>query len=77
MLLRTNAQTTRSLAYNQLSGPIPTSIGSLATLTYLDLSSNQLSGPIPEEIGAMLALTRLSVTLHHHKLVGFPFSTLA
>ena len=42
---------------NQLSGPIPTEIGSLANLERLALYGNQLSGPIPVELGG---LTRLS-----------------
>ncbi|CAI7859779.1 unnamed protein product [Closterium sp. NIES-53] len=54
-----NAPTTRSLAYNQLSGPIPTSIGSLATLTYLDLHSNSLSGSIPPSIASLSLLNAL------------------
>uniref|UniRef100_K3YQ93 non-specific serine/threonine protein kinase n=1 Tax=Setaria italica TaxID=4555 RepID=K3YQ93_SETIT len=35
---------------NNLSGPIPPSIGTLGELTLLDLSSNSLSGPIPPSI---------------------------
>ena len=35
---------------NQLSGPIPSEIGLLTSLTDLNLYFNQLSGPIPSEI---------------------------
>ena len=37
----------------QLSGNIPTSIGSLTNLYYLNLADNQLTGAIPSEIGNM------------------------
>ena len=38
------------LIFGELSGLIPTDIGQLINLTYLDLSFNQLTGVIPEEI---------------------------
>ncbi len=44
---------------NNLTGTLPSEIGDLDTLTYLDLSLNQLSGPIPEEIGNLIYLNNL------------------
>lgn len=41
------------LSHNQLTGPIPASLGRLEDLTHLDLSHNQLSGPLPGELGGM------------------------
>nr|AYE92795.1 CLV1 [Anthoceros agrestis] len=45
------------LQINQLSGPIPDSIGSCRSLEYLRLGHNQLNGTIP---AALLGLTNLS-----------------
>ena len=42
-----------------LSGPIPPELGSLATLTELNLLGNQLTGPIPAELGNLANLTWL------------------
>jgi len=39
-----------ALNNNQLSGSIPSSIGSLSYLHHLDLSSNQLSGVVPDSL---------------------------
>ena len=38
------------LAYNQLSGSIPSEIGNMDSLYYLWLDNNQLSGEIPQNI---------------------------
>ena len=40
-----------ALRENNLRGPLPSDIGNLANLEYLDLWRNTLSGPIPAEIG--------------------------
>src|SRR5689334_25200283 len=45
------------LAFNSLNGTIPSSIGNLANLQYLNLSGNQLQGAIPPSIGNLVNLT--------------------
>ena len=57
-----------SLYRNQLSGPIPSEIGSLASLVELKLDRNQLSGPIPSEIGSLANLEEL--LLYSNNLSG-------
>ena len=41
---------------NQLSGAIPTALGSLTSLTHLNLHENQLSGAIPTALGSLTSL---------------------
>ena len=48
-----------SLSSNQLTGEIPSELGSLSNLTELDLSSNQLTGEIPAELGDLANLEEL------------------
>jgi len=55
------------LSSNGLSGTLPAEIGSLNTLTYLDLSYNQLTG-LPAQFGALIALQVLH--LHNNPLSG-------
>ena len=47
------------LCYNDLSGPIPSRLGNLGSLTSLCLGSNNLSGPIPPELGNLTNLAKL------------------
>ena len=56
------------LSENQLSGPIPSSIGSLSQLEKLYLSYNQLSGPIPESTAK---LTKVKVKFLAMGNIGF------
>ena len=49
------------LTRNDLSGPIPSELGSLANLTRLTLEENALSGPIPLELGSLANLTTLGL----------------
>ncbi|KAL7490454.1 hypothetical protein ACHAWT_000099, partial [Skeletonema menzelii] len=53
---------------NQLSGTIPSEIGSMKNLEYLSLNNNTLTGTIPSEIGSMKNLTFLY--LDFNDLVG-------
>ena len=54
-----------SLGSSNLSGPIPSELGMLASLTTLNLSSNSLSGPIPPELGNLASLTELWLSLNN------------
>ena len=47
---------------NQLSGAIPTQLGSLTSLTELDLSVNDLSGSIPSQLGSLTSVTVLNLS---------------
>ena len=53
---------------NQLSGPIPASLGDLADLRRLYLFENNLTAPIPAELGNLEDLTQLG--LHQNALTG-------
>jgi hypothetical protein len=53
---------------NQLTGTIPTWLGSLTGLTYLYLAENQLTGDIPTELGSLTNLQQLF--LGHNQLTG-------
>ena len=45
------------LSHNQLTGPVPASLGRLADLTHLDFSHNRFSGPLPVELGGTTNFT--------------------
>ena len=47
--------------HNSLSGTVPQSISSLASLTYLDLSSNQLTGTLPAAVTVLSSLGTLKL----------------
>ena len=51
-----------SLPENGLAGEIPSELGSLANLTWLNLRGNELSGEMPEEIGSLTKLKELDLT---------------
>ena len=53
---------------NNLTGAIPSELGSIPTLEGLHLCQNNLQGAVPEEIIAMVTLTDLD--LCHNELSG-------
>ncbi|XP_057765342.1 receptor-like protein kinase BRI1-like 3 [Salvia miltiorrhiza] len=57
------------LSYNQLSGSIPASLGSMTYLQVLNLGHNGLSGEIPSSVGGLKSAGVLD--LSHNKLQGF------
>lgn len=52
------------LSNNQLTGVIPSSLGSLEQLTFLGLNVNQLSGEIPAELGNLTRLNYLYLSVN-------------
>jgi len=56
------------LQSNNLTGPIPASLGQLTALEELNLNCNQLTGTIPTELGNLTALTWLD--LSYNRLEG-------
>lgn len=52
------------LCYNQLTGSIPTQLGSLKKLNVLALQSNQLTGAIPASLGDVGTLMRLDLSFN-------------
>ncbi|GLT52536.1 hypothetical protein SLA2020_258710 [Shorea laevis] len=60
-----------SVLVNRLSGEIPKHLGSITTLTYLNLESNEFSGIVPPELGNLVNLQTL--ILSSNQLTGdFP-----
>jgi len=53
-----------NLYENQLTGPIPQSIGNLDNLLRLDLHENRLTGPIPQSIGNLVNLKKLCLSFN-------------
>src|SRR5687768_6666720 len=53
------------LSQNNLSGSIPSSLGSLAKLRLLDLEYNDLTGSIPASLGNLADLQYLSLIINH------------
>ena len=46
---------------NAIQGQIPTEIGQLVELSYLDVAYNDLTGSLPTEIGAISQLTYVDI----------------
>ena len=51
-----------SLRRNELTGPIPEELGSLANLEWLSLTGNGLTGPIPAWLGRLVNLVTLELS---------------
>ena len=47
------------IAENELTGPIPTEVGSLTTLEIYLIAENGLTGSIPTEVGSLIKLLYL------------------
>ena len=50
-----------ALHENQLTGPIPVSLGALTSLQLLWLANNALTGPIPASLGNLIELQELKL----------------
>lgn len=58
--LSTCLQLTRlEAAYNQLTGPIPSTVGNLFMLSHLDMRGNRLNGYVPQELGKLKNMEKL------------------
>ena len=60
--------TSINLLENQLSGRVPSGLGSLTNLKYLNLGGNQLTGSLPSDLANLSNLTFL--TVHRNRLSG-------
>mmetsp|Transcript_35939 Transcript_35939/g.68921 ORF Transcript_35939/g.68921 Transcript_35939/m.68921 type:complete len:162 (-) Transcript_35939:429-914(-) len=63
-----HACTVLSLIRHQLTGTIPSELGTLTNLVHLDLKYNELTGTIPCELAALSGLTYLEIAVN--QLVG-------
>ena len=52
---------TLSLSNNQLSGPIPSTLGSVSALCQVDLSSNNLNGTVPGNLDGLVQLQAINL----------------
>ncbi|KAK4572893.1 hypothetical protein RGQ29_031049 [Quercus rubra] len=54
-----------SLSVNNLSGPIPSFLGSITTLKYLSIETNLFSGMVPHELGKLVNLENLTLSANN------------
>lgn len=52
------------LSNNQLSGSVPSSLGSLTLLSFLDFGNNQLTGSIPASLANATSLAQMYERAH-------------
>ncbi|XVF50680.1 hypothetical protein PTKIN_Ptkin04bG0121500 [Pterospermum kingtungense] len=64
LYLHYNSLYVLQLCYNQLTGSIPSQLGSLKKLNVLALQSNQLTGAIPASLGDLGTLMRLDLSFN-------------
>ena len=62
------------LPQRRLTGTLPSSIGNLTSLSYVDLGANSLTGTIPSSVGSLTSLSQLF--LDNNQLTGTIPSTL-
>lgn len=65
----------RALNSNNFTGKIPTSLGNLTKVYWLDLADNQLTGPIPISSGSSPGLDLLLKAKHLWESLLFLYST--
>ncbi|XP_050290691.1 probable leucine-rich repeat receptor-like serine/threonine-protein kinase At3g14840 isoform X2 [Quercus robur] len=54
-----------SLSVNNLSGPIPSFLGSITTLKFLSIENNLFSGMVPDELGKLVNLENLTLSANN------------
>ncbi|KAK8592444.1 hypothetical protein V6N13_063022 [Hibiscus sabdariffa] len=54
-----------SLSSNRLSGPVPSYLGNITTLTFLSLDDNLFSGTIPPELGKLVNMETLILNANY------------
>ncbi|XP_030967701.1 probable leucine-rich repeat receptor-like serine/threonine-protein kinase At3g14840 [Quercus lobata] len=54
-----------SLSMNNLSGPLPSFLGNITTLTYLGIENNLFSGMVPLELGKLVNLENLILSANN------------
>ncbi|XP_065621398.1 probable leucine-rich repeat receptor-like serine/threonine-protein kinase At3g14840 isoform X1 [Quercus suber] len=54
-----------SLSVNNLSGPIPSFLGSITTLKFLSIETNLFSGMVPHELGKLVNLENLTLSANN------------
>lgn len=62
------ARNTLSHTHNPITGKLPSNIGRLVNLKYLDMVHMEITGPLPESVGELTELTGLDMS--YNKLSG-------